>query len=158
MYSNQSGLIFGFHGCDASLVEDVLLGKTELKQSNNKYDWLGNGIYFWENSPARAHEWAEHLKNNPGQSKNEIKNPAVLGAVIDIGNCLDFTEYSKIQLLKEGYKTLKELFKVIPDAHLPKNKNVKGNSDLLLRELDCAVIEIIHQTRKDNNDLPFDSV
>jgi hypothetical protein len=27
MYSTRPGLIFGFHGCDESLVEDVVTGK-----------------------------------------------------------------------------------------------------------------------------------
>jgi hypothetical protein len=31
-----------------ALVEDVLLGRKRLKASHNNYDWLGEGIYFWE--------------------------------------------------------------------------------------------------------------
>ena len=41
---------------------------------------------------------------------------------------------------------------------MPVNKNVKGNNDLLLRELDCAVIERIHQYNKDTGEKPYDSV
>ena len=40
--------MIGFHGCDQSVVEAVIAGKTELLASTNDYDWLGNGIYFWE--------------------------------------------------------------------------------------------------------------
>ncbi len=42
MYSTRSGLILGFHGCDKSLVEDILLGKINLKDSKNKT--VGNSI------------------------------------------------------------------------------------------------------------------
>ena len=48
LYSRRSNLVIGFHGCDQSVVEAVIAGKTELLASTNDYDWLGNGIYFWE--------------------------------------------------------------------------------------------------------------
>ena len=54
MYSTRPGLTLGFHGCDASVVKDVLLGKAFLKASTNSYDWLGHGIYFWEQSLSRG--------------------------------------------------------------------------------------------------------
>ena len=48
MYSKRSGLIVGFHGCDKSIRDKVLTNPEEgLKPSNNIYDWLGSGIYFW---------------------------------------------------------------------------------------------------------------
>jgi hypothetical protein len=35
MYSTRSGLVLGFHGCDELVVQEVLNGKTILKQSSN---------------------------------------------------------------------------------------------------------------------------
>ena len=89
MYSTRPGLILGFHGCDESIVSDVISGKVSLRNSTNKYDWLGHGVYMWDNSPSRAMEFAEWLKLNPGKSKKPIKTPAVIGAVINLGFCLD---------------------------------------------------------------------
>ncbi len=157
MYSTKTGLVLGFHGCDESIINDILLGKKELKQSDNTYDWLGHGIYFWENSPSRAVEFAEFLKNNPLRARTPIKSPSVIGAVIDLGYCLDFTDYSNLQLLREGY----ELLKTAIDTSGVKltNKQVGENKDLLFRELDCAVIETLHSLRSSDSDLrPFDSV
>lgn len=54
LYSRRSNLVIGFHGCDKSIVEKVLNGEEELIKSQNDYDWLGSGIYFWENNEARA--------------------------------------------------------------------------------------------------------
>ena len=48
MYSSRPGLIIGFHGCDESVVHDVVNRKIDLKESQNNYDWLGHGVYFWE--------------------------------------------------------------------------------------------------------------
>ena len=54
MYSTRPGLILGFHGCDELLVQQVFSGKKELTPGNQEWDWLANGIYFWENSYERA--------------------------------------------------------------------------------------------------------
>lgn len=59
LYSHRSQLVLGFHGCDANLAEQVVLGKTMLKKSDHDYDWLGPGIYFWENNVDRAEQWAK---------------------------------------------------------------------------------------------------
>lgn len=47
MYSTRSGLILGFHGCDSSLAQAVVAGNKDLRNSENNYDWLGHGVYFW---------------------------------------------------------------------------------------------------------------
>ena len=49
MYSNLPNLILAFHGCDEKTFENVLYNHEGLLPSNNSYDWLGNGIYFWVN-------------------------------------------------------------------------------------------------------------
>jgi hypothetical protein len=157
MYSTKTGLVLGFHGCDDSIVNDILLGKKELKQSDNTYDWLGHGIYLWENSPSRAVEFAEFLKENPQRARSPIESPSVIGAVIDLGYCLDFTDYSNLQLLKGGYELLKTAIDTL-GVKLT-NKPIGENKDLLFRELDCAVIETLHSLRTTDSDLkPFDSV
>lgn len=157
MYSTKTGLVLGFHGCDESIINDILLCKKGLKQSNNTYDWLGHGIYFWENSPSRAVEFAEFLKNNPQRARTPIKTPSVIGAVIDLGYCLDFTDYSNLQLLKGGYELLKTAMDTL-EVKLT-NKPIGENKDLLYRELDCAVIETLHSLRLPDSELkPFDSV
>lgn len=63
MYSKRAGLILGFHGCDKSLRDKVVTQTiSNLKHSVNDYDWLGNGVYFWENSYERALQYAKDLK------------------------------------------------------------------------------------------------
>lgn len=48
MYGRLPNLVIGFHGCDESTFEKVLNQKQMLHSSTNSYDWLGNGMYFWE--------------------------------------------------------------------------------------------------------------
>jgi hypothetical protein len=113
-------------------------------------------VYFWENSPARALEFVEHLQKNPQKSKGKIIEPAVIGAVINLGFCLDLLEYSNLQLLKEGYNGLLLAYKNSSD--FPQNKDVEGLEGLLLRELDCAVLETLHTLREVYHQSLFDSV
>jgi hypothetical protein len=53
-------------------VDKVIAGKENLLASTNDYDWLGSGIYFWENNEERAMEWAVELSKRPGSSVREI--------------------------------------------------------------------------------------
>jgi hypothetical protein len=85
MYASLPNFIIGFHGCDKSVAGDVINGNTTLIASQNDYDWLGHGIYFWENNPNRAFEYAQMLKDNPGRTKGMVNKPAVVGAIIDLG-------------------------------------------------------------------------
>lgn len=157
MYSKKSGLILGFHGCDLSVRDAVINNSANLNFSKNNYDWLGNGIYFWENSPSRALAFAKHLKKHPIRSRNPIKKPAVLGAVINPGYCLDLTVSEDLELLKTAYPILKKAY-AATGFELPKNKAVGSSEDLLLRNLDCAVIETLHRWREKKAITPFDSV
>ncbi|MBI2497021.1 MAG: hypothetical protein HYV75_03555 [Opitutae bacterium] len=155
-----SAFVLGFHGCDESVGEKVLAGKDHLKPSANDYDWLGHGIYFWENSPKRARHWAEFLASRPTKTKTPIKRPFVLGAVIDLGNCLDLTEAASLAFVRRSYDDMKMGFETI-GLDLPKNEpGAKGDEDLLKRKLDCAVINYAHALREDDEDglNPFDSV
>lgn len=157
MYSTRTGLILAFHGCDKSLVDKILLGSKVLEPSKNSYDWLGHGIYFWDNSPARALEFATFLRDNPGKSKKPITKPAVIGAVISLGLCLDLLDFENLELVKLGYEILKAA-NIVSGSPIPVNKAIGKNDDLLLRDLDCAVFETLHEVRRQNNLPPFDSV
>ena len=159
MYSKRAGLVLGFHGCDQSIRDNIVFKKgIVLEPSNNTYDWLGNGVYFWENNCTRALDFAKFLKHNPPHnSKQKINEPSVLGAIIDLGFCLDLLDSEYLKLLKEGYNLYKESNEKY-GYKIPQNLPLKTDGDLVKRHLDCAVIEAIHQFNKDKNLPQFDSV
>jgi hypothetical protein len=157
MYSRQRGLVLGFHGCDVQIRNLTVSGSQDLKSSQNDFDWLGHGIYFWENSLSRAEEYAIYLKSNPKRSKNPIKKPSVIGSVLDLGYCLDLMDFRSLSLLRLAYEILVETYQKSGFV-IPQNTSGGSNSDLLKRELDCAVIETLHLSREENDLTPFDSV
>lgn len=152
MYSKLPNLILGFHGCDKTVCDKILNRNYLLTASENDYDWLGNGIYFWENNPSRALEYALELKK-----RGKIKNEAVIGAVIDLGYCLNLLESRYLHVVKYGYEILCKKLE-ISGRSIPENKFGGSKIDLLLRYLDCAVIEMVHQYNKENKEKDYDSV
>jgi hypothetical protein len=158
MYSRRSGLILGFHGCDKEVRDRIVCVKGEiLKPSENNWDWLGHGVYFWENNHERALKFAQDLKDNPPKGKeNLIKEPAVLGVIIDLGYCLDLLDSKFLEVLKTGHSLLCELHKNW-GTKLPVNiANEEG--ELLRRNLDCAVIQTVHEMNKKLKKNSYDSV
>lgn len=59
VYDTLPNLILGFHGCNEEVYHKVIYEHTHLKKSMNAYDWLGNGIYFWE--IATKGQWSGQL-------------------------------------------------------------------------------------------------
>jgi hypothetical protein len=149
MYPSRPGLLVGFHGCERAVRDRIVNGHTMLKPSENGYDWLGVGFYFWENNYERALEFAQ---NPPG--KRAYAAPAVLGAVIDLQYCLDLLDTKYLRLVKDSYENF-AFSTHTQDRELPKNR---GTKDRLLRYLDCAVIENLHAMQKSIHFASFDSV
>ena len=154
LYANRPNLTIGFHGCDQSVVDKVIAGKENLLASTNDYDWLGSGIYFWENNEERAMEWAVELSKRPGSS---VKQPAVIGAIIDLGYCFDLTDTAYLKELKKSYDFALE-FSRISGIPLPVNKTLGNSTDLLLRKLDCYIIQTTHRINREANKRAYDSV
>jgi hypothetical protein len=136
-------LVVGYHACEKATRDAVLLNGAALKPSENTYDWLGRGIYFWEHGPQRAIEYGIELSK---RTKKKLANPAVLGAYINLGRCLDLTDSAAPALLRTHYEGLKAWFDAEGSA-LPENKPAeKADNDLVLRHLDCAVINFTIDT------------
>jgi hypothetical protein len=118
--------IIAYHGCDEALANRVLQTGETLKVSENDYDWLGSGIYFWEFGPDRAMAWAEELHR---RFPKRVTKPAVLGAVIQLGSCFDLLDTQHTSMLKRAH----ENYLQAALRPLPVNKG-------LMHRLDCAVI------------------
>lgn len=144
IYQRSPQTVLGFHGCDRSVAEEILNSRDKhLKVSKNTYDWLGTGVYFWLNDPQRAYEWAcQTQKRNP----SKITEPYVIGAVIDLGMCLNFCERQAVALLQKSHNDLKAAFDTLGfDIHEEyKNKIPDEGGFNLIRPLDCAIINHAH--------------
>src|SRR5437016_4846276 len=117
-------IVLGYHGCEPAFVEALLRGEVAVADwllSRNPYDWLGHDIYFWEFAPERARVWA-------GKG-------GVIGAVIQLGTCLDLTDVGNTTLLADIYAAEREEHARL-QLPMPENKGKR-------RDLDCKVINAL---------------
>ncbi len=143
MHCPSPQFILGFHGCSKETAEKVFSGKEPLRASANSHDWLGHGIYFWEGAPARAMQWAK-------SSKSAKRNPYVVGAIINLGCCLNLTDTAHQLLLQRTYDHIKDA-EELTGVKLPVNKNGRN-------QLDCVVINQALVFSEMESKITFDTV
>lgn len=114
--------VIAYHGTDKATARRVFDGASFLA-SENDYDWLGHGIYFWEDGPDRAWSWAR---------KRHGHKAAVVGALIQLGACYDLMDTRYTRDLAAGAKAFHERNRKA-GLPLPENQGLR-------RPLDCAVI------------------
>ncbi len=123
--------VLGYHGCDEEVARRLLGGKP-FRKSRNKYDWLGTGVYFWEYGPDRAFRFAEEQRE-----RGKVGTPAIVGAVIQLGNCFDLMDTRFTEDLGAAFPLCEDAFRE-RGVRLPENKGT--TPDRKLRYRDCAVL------------------
>jgi hypothetical protein len=114
-------IVFGYHGTSPAFAERLIRGEVapaDWQPSENEYDWLGRGIYFWEYAPDRARAWA-------GRG-------GVMGAIISLGECLDLLDVVYTDRLAEAYGPFVANQRRRKEP-VPENRGKRRN-------LDCAVV------------------
>ena len=104
MASTKHVLATGFHGTHVNHVDSIL--SQGLLYSTNEWDWLGDGVYFFQDSPLRAREWAEQ--------HHGTSNAAVLQATIRLENCVDLLDIAWWPTLSSSHRQFVEREKVLP--------------------------------------------
>lgn len=141
-------LVLGYHGCDRSVADGLVDGSIPPDPGKKRHHWLGPGIYFWEESPSRALRWAEDSKED-----GRITQPAVVGAVINMGNCLNLIEAAHVDLVTEAHQTYTEICKAT-SVTMAENKGPL----LERRFLDHAVFQTLHDVRGEQKQSAFDTI
>jgi len=90
-------------------------------------------------------EWAEEQS-----AKGEYTDPYVIGAVIDLRNCLDLLSREDLELVRSAFRAFITMQQKA-GLPVPENKSAPGRPDVdrVLRYLDCAVIKHLHSIIED---------
>ena len=82
-------ILIAYHGTDATVRDALVSRRTSPVPSSNPYDWLYDGMYFFEGDSARALKLATASSKRPQHklTRNPIATPAVVFAIIEI-DCL----------------------------------------------------------------------
>ena len=83
----------GYHGTSVGAARRIL--SSGFRSSRNTYDWLGDGIYFFQDAPLRAAEWARARFG---------ADAAVVGAEIDLDGCIDLLDIEWENVIVSGYR------------------------------------------------------
>ena len=82
----------GYHGTSRDRL--AIIAKEGFRVSENDYDWLGTGIYFFQDAPHRAREWATARHGQSG---------VVLGAEIEPADCMNLLDTEWFSFLNDAY-------------------------------------------------------
>lgn len=138
-YSDYHRTVIGFHGTDTAAADRLVSGE-DFEPSDNADEWFGKGIYFWEHAFKQAWWWARSHKKHP--------DPAVIGAVIRLGNCFDLLDPGNAIILRGFHDKMIEDMEAA-ELEIPINVRTR-------RRLDCAMFNYMYddceQARK-----PLDS-
>lgn len=89
----------GYHATDQKRAKGI--EANGFLPSNNWYDWLGTGTYFYQDAIGFTRRWATHER-----AEGPIANPAIFAADIEYDGFLDLVEYGSMARLQEFYKQL----------------------------------------------------
>ncbi len=126
---NSSIEVYAYHGTSQTKAASIL--QNGFLASDNDYDWLGTGIYFFQDAPMRAKQWATE------QHPNE---PAVICARIHLDNCVDLFDVKWFPILKNIYNLFREQYL---DTNKPLPKQNPSHSKA--HRLDCAFFNYASQ-------------
>jgi hypothetical protein len=139
--------VVGYHGCDQAFTTRLVAGKVDTeawRASQNDYDWIGAGIYFWEHAPGRAWQWAQQRHKDDG---------AVVAAVIRLGRCLDLADTAFTALLRDAFDGTVKSYEE-RGLTLPKNEG----KEFKLRKLDRLVVDALTEAADDNDGVHYQTV
>lgn len=109
--------LLGYHG--TSRASAVAVMSEGFKPSRNRFDWLGDGVYFFQDSPVRAERWARELYGDDG---------VVLRAALDLGGCMDLLDPAWFAVLTEAHDLVVESHRA-SGLRLPKQDGLAHGMD-----------------------------
>lgn len=146
----QPYLAIGFHSCDREVGLRVINGGDDLRPSKNVWDWLGPGVYFWEQNPSRALEYAKECAQGLQTFAGKISTPFVIGAIIELRNCLNLLEPNSIKSFEAAHKRMLDIF-LKSGFKVPVNKGAD-------RQLDCSVFRCLHELNNGTGATAIDTI
>jgi hypothetical protein len=138
-YADYHRTVIAFHGTTEETADRLVCGES-FRISESADDWFGQGVYFWEYAPKQAWWWARKFK--------KFARPAVVGAIIRLGNCFDLLGPKNVKILKVYHDSL---VADLQEAGREVPRNYRHH-----RNLDCAVFNYLYEKAGDAGK-PLDS-
>lgn len=87
-------MVTGYHGTSLEAAERIVA--SDFLASINDWEWLGHGVYFWQDGPMRAREWAKTWLRRRHNYHGAV---AVIAADIQLRDFIDLLDQEHMLLL-----------------------------------------------------------
>lgn len=94
--------IFGYHGTTLESAQSIVENGFELRPK--PWDWLGDGVYFWQDAPRRASLWGEEWTSKGA----EVPEVSVVKARLRLEDCLDLLDVAWNDAIIRYVKSFRE--------------------------------------------------
>lgn len=146
-------IVLAYHACDVTVRDGLVKGQLAgLTPSRGDYDWLGDGAYFFENDPTRAWHFAQEAHEHPERlySRRPVATPAVVGAILCVHSWLDLSTQIGLANYLSAHESLEESQRVQGKPMPVNGPAFDGDTTILWRKLDCAVLNYLHRMRAED--------
>jgi hypothetical protein len=129
--------LVGYHGTNIEPAQRIL--DTGFIYSRNSYDWLGKGVYFWQDAPYRAWDWAREYCEKKGG------DPAVIRSLVKIrrDEFMDLLDYSQDPNWANHLSRTHQYLQEHTNSVLPPNKIEIGYHALDRLVVDTLIEDIL---------------
>jgi hypothetical protein len=133
---NESIQVFGYHGTSRANATRIV--NDGFRVSSNDYDWLGEGVYFFQDAPLRASQWAK---------EQYPEDPVVIRSLIRLENSIDLFDIKWYATLKAAYQSFKTKYER-NNLPLPSQNPTRSKA----HRLDCEFFDYIIQLLLSENE------
>ena len=114
--------VYGYHGTSREKAQEIIDRGFNL--STNDYDWLGTGVYFFQDAPVRALAWARERYPD---------SPAVIKSELVLENCIDLLDIDWNPIIRATYAIFISAYQK-SNLPLPRQNPQRSKA----HRLDCA--------------------
>ncbi|WP_310419241.1 hypothetical protein [Chamaesiphon sp. OTE_8_metabat_110] len=132
--SNDTIWVNGYHGTSRSRADKIIA--EGFQPSTNGYDWLGTGVYFWQDAPNHALHWAQKMySQEPAVIKSRLRLDSTC---LDL---LDMPDTNNTNFWMDSYNKFIEVYQQTGKSLPTQNPDIPGK-----RYLDCAFFDYLIST------------
>lgn len=118
----------GYHGTSAEAAQAIML--EGFKLSRNRYDWLGDGVYFFQDGHARARTWAQE----------RWPDAAVTEVGIELEDCLDLLDPAWFEVISNAFDAVVAAY-AARGQPLPRQHGLVHGMDRVVINYACTLLE-----------------
>jgi hypothetical protein len=134
--------VYGYHGTSKQSAQEII--DRGFNYSINDYDWLGTGVYFFQDAPIRALTWVKQRYPD---------SAAVIKSELMLENCIDLLDIGWYPIIRDTYSMFVLEYQ---KANIPlPNQNPQISK---AHRLDCAFFNYIVEKIFASQDKTIDSI